>query len=361
MKITKLFQKVNNQILEIDIPSIEELDKRYLKSSDASNTYLSKTDAISNYLSKSGGNITGVIYKRGSFTLGSDSVVAENTQFILQDSTGYVTGGMNAGIRDNGNVDTSLWANTKKSDESLVQSYLRAFAETDGTTYATCPNPRGLYNTDIVNYQSIVDYSVKRLINGQHIYVKPSTGSDIADLNSGRGLSPDKPFKTPEAAIKWATEYLSILYNIITIRLEENCTMGAFTLKTRDNGIVISGSNENIVLTLTGPISFAVGNLRLQNIKLAGEVPYFIESGSAYYGPSQLCIANNVSFDGTVTEGTLIASNGGIIVIQNRISGSVTGPRYKVVYGGCILTKGYGPNVIPGTEAGTCDESSTYF
>ena len=342
MKITKLFQKVNNQILEIDIPNIEDLDKRYL--------------------SKNGGEING-------------NIVINNI-LTSADSYEYVRGSAKTDSGSNKALADLIFQNMDSTTKSaaILRAYnringtqyrdLRIDALDDGTFYASCPNPRGLYNTDIVNYQSMVDYGFNKISQETFLYLNATTGSDTADLNNGRGLLSDKPFKTMDGLLNWARNRYTGP-SILTIILNSDIDWSpSWFVTPQVRSLTIKSDNTKRTINLSSPLTVYYGALGLYNLKLnatkslgniLGVAGYYTFAVSSLY-----IFSTGIELSGTVTKGSIVSTTGGQVVLDGNIEGSVTGPRYYCEHGGRILTRGRGPNAIPGTEAGKCDDSSTY-
>lgn len=137
------------------------------------------------------------------------------------------------------------------------------------------------------------------------------------------------------------------------------------------SGIMINGSGANAAINMYGP-----SHLRVSSADIAGKtcaasagygagfVPYncsFRVDGGvqlmALYDGAIARILGNTALNGscknvfTIWQRSVCSIDGGVV-----FSGSVTGKKYEVCHGCTLIRNG---KEIPGTIAGTCDESST--
>ena len=355
MKITKLFQKVNNQILEIDIPSIEDLDKRYLKLNEtieiAQNKTIVRRDKRSNITVDPSEVNYNNIYQ----------VYDNNNQLLSQIYTNYNTTGGSSIVLD---------TYSRKNDGSVSRNYLTVNCDRDNRGYVTFPHPRGLYNGDGVTYQSMVNYAPKKILSNKDFYVGGTNASDTLDLYNGRGESPEKPFATIAACTKYiTTNFFGPFF--ITINLQADFALGNLVIDAPNfKGILIKSASADNIKTLaitsnqygcitgSGVLRFSDLNIEARN---CNALFWATEGGTN--GCCYISLSSGLNITGSMlstNNSVVAASSGGTVRIESTITGDITGKRYFCTNGGRILTGGKGPNAIPGTEAGTCDENSIY-
>lgn len=99
------------------------------------------------------------------------------------------------------------------------------------------------------------------------------------------------------------------------------------------------------------------GNTEFLNCNCQSAISAF-NGGTAVFAYSTRVKYTNCTF----TRSNLRAANGGKICANYDVTftGDVTGKRYEAVFGSKILVYGLGPNIIPGSEDGVCDETSIY-
>lgn len=206
-------------------------------------------------------------------------------------------------------------------------------------------------------------YAPQKLTSNLLIYIDPAHANASDILDEDRGLIRDKPFVSLQAALKWGTSnYVGpyILRFIICSDITLSSPLQIHSIHI--DRILIEAENENVKINMDehGCIYLYSGALQLYNCKLvgaSGHLPEFVYSTSQW-GVGASIIINNVNFSGTTTLSVLKADWGGKILVLNDVTGDVVGKKYSATNGGCILTGGK-LDQLPGTIAGTCDESST--
>lgn len=232
------------------------------------------------------------------------------------------------------------------------------------------------------------------------------------DDTPGRGLSPELPYATISFAVsRIAHKYTGAVYIMLMSDITEerpidfeygNYQIAAYSINPKPkitlvrpnpttlcyfavkgdghlnlSNLVIETNNNfvgayrgglltlsNCELTSTGGTTVISGGtlskvIIYNSISISGESEKFIHLNDN----SMLSCINkqyDKAFNGTVTECTILCSENSSAVILGAMSGSVTGKRYEIIHGGKIVTSGRGPNYIPGSEEGTCDETSIY-
>lgn len=273
------------------------------------------------------------------------------------------------GIMANGLSVASMSA-MRRIGEQDKYAFLSLCFEKDGTIYGLAPNPPANSCANVIDTTqgSINRHPLK--VTDIQVHVGGANASDTADLFSGRGLSADKPFATLLAAINFinhnylvANRAMFILHSDITITDRQRIlvkNMGMCAVCSDDTKRTITLEGSAAYLDMWGGC-FAMWDV---NVQLNG-ARNFIRSNSVYgfatvYLGNQFDTASHaVNLNGTVTVATIEAS-GGSVYLHDELTGSVTGKRYACANGGRIITNGRGVNAIPGTIAGTCDESSIY-
>ena len=239
---------------------------------------------------------------------------------------------------------------------------LGCLCEEDGTLSTYLPHPRELYNNDGVTFKSLVNYSAAYIGNDHGtLYIgNLSEASDTADLHNGRGLSIDKPFKTLEGAFSYAARIVganNLHFRLLTdiefanTWLYQPMVYTAWIRSHDPNNPKKLILKQGIHLANSVPVYFhQVG------LQASGSIPFFVHA-------SQNCFVNlnRVSLNGTVTQAAVVGSHGAHILLgSGALSGNVTGKRYELKNNSALYSGGAGPNAIPGTEAGSCDATSTY-
>ena len=252
----------------------------------------------------------------------------------------------------------------KYIDDALQLSEIAAHFAEDNTTYATAPNPRNNYGTDIVTTKYLKDYAPQKHGLDIHLYIDAVTGSDTNDLFAGRGMSLDKPFASLLAAVNWVktnicgagTIYINLLSDIV---LTGNLTIDAPQVKS----ILIQGhlTSKKITIPSGNRIYVSGGGAAFQRVEIIGNNALQLLCCDAQRHASHAFFGGEVTFNGSVTNSTLSSVIGGQILVAESINGSVTGTRYRCMHGASIITRGLGENAIPGSAAGVCDSSSAYI
>ena len=306
-------------------------------------------------------NITRTDTTEDFFNVGKDYI---QTHIFFRDSKYNIGGAVINTVHQDGSIGSSINSRRYMTGQSTFpsSSVIAGITEED-VPYATAPAPRGLYNTDIVTYKSMVDYAPKKLTANATFHVNANTGSDTADLFNGRGLSEDKPFKSLQACLMHICENCIPMRNWVIVMLHSDVTTPGTTVSFVGNGIIIKGDDSVRTITTSGAgFYIEAGCLILEdNLKFVfGSNVGFLVRGGNGHATAALQIKSDVEFSGECNTTVLSAQSNGVCFINGNITGNVVGKRYACNNGGKILTYGKGAEVIPGTIAGTCDSSSTY-
>lgn len=311
-----------------------------------------------NALPRSGGEMTGPIYQKTDFErneLPATDVL--KIPFVVKDASDKLL--IQCLNQANQNYN-ALKLRVFAPDVADKIADIGLFSMADGSVYATCPPPRGLYNNDIATFKSLVDYAAKNPAVDFNVHIGGENASDTADLNDGRGLSAEMPFASFDAAVVWVCSRFASSIRNINLFVHEDMiwnsgissgNLRSLTITTVNNAILSVGQNA---LVRNGNVSF-------QNCKLHAEnVPGLIRAEGAW-GQPLIYIGTGVELTGTVTRGAVCASYGGsVFMLQPFVStSSVTGPRYRADQGAKIVRESTSI-IIPGTADGFCDSSSVY-
>ena len=253
------------------------------------------------------------------------------------------------------------------------------------------------------------------LTGNKDVYANCVTGSDT--LDEGRGESPEKPFRTAQAAVNYACERHALGAYTVTVHLSEGRFDEDIVLPPTDHTgghVEIVGAGKNLT-TLAGcfytynptgmwfvkEMSIEYGGrtspgasaykciglsyggvVYLYNVAMSAQDSTSVLVG-ALYG-SFVFIRGGCEFSGTCKQ-ALYALNGYISVEKPvsvnlsstffayavlcgaincwagaTFSGSCTGKRYSVLYNGVIATGGRGPEFFPGDAEGIVESGGIY-
>lgn len=349
---------------------------------DAPSTAIQTKESVTrDFLPRTGGEMYGVI---NSTTWGGINVSPPITYSETQEASDHVyitccsaktsdniaSCGVRMDTIPNAGHHFAMYA--AKSGKFLGQIGLHCdFGDVDNI-YAFCPHPRGQYTNDIATAKWSMDFSAIQIgapapnaseyIHNK-IFVDPLTGSDTADINNGRGLSPERPFKNFLPALQWAAMHV-VGGNNIYIELMSDVTIDVGTQQyiyiypPLTYSLYVRGYNsQKKSLTISKPI-------RIDNPAYVIFSDLSIQLNSPW---SFLDVSNhasvtvsNVEMNGTVTAATIACNRGGLVQLGGSITGNVTGKRFSLLNNSMIMTGGKGVNYIPGTEAGTTDATSVY-
>lgn len=240
------------------------------------------------------------------------------------------------------------------ANANAITSDIVLHAEAGGTTYATCPPPRGTYTNDIATFKSLVDYAPKKLTAVKTYYINANTGSDTADLNNGRGESANKPFKTLNSAVTWVQN--NVVCQSVELMLDSDITLTQDLICAPCNitALYIKGKTSSIKLnTANYKIKNNVGFLRFDYLTITSTSDAIFQSNGLWGWAPRILLYENITFNGTCS--IALDCYGGDIVIAAMPSGSLTGKRYSTSNGGRLILNGKDPNSLPGTIAGTVD------
>lgn len=369
MKITKLYQLIGDNIVEIPLIDIEELNHRL-------------SNIENNYLKLTGGTLTGELTITNEGTskihLYSKLVDLNNVPDTNQydkinfyDKNGERYAYIQAGFRKDGETCMLLGLYNKVNGVVVDAGSIAINSKRDGSP-ASISIPPPIENT-YSNHSDTLKSSINRHVikkgSEVKIYLGGDNASDTDGLFMGRGFSPDKPFASFRAALShlvrnytWEGTGKIILQDDITLSSSVdvwNLTFGLINIES-DN------INELRTINFVGNsfIQVRLGSLRFININFTNSSANTFLASSGYYTyNSHLSIGGKVNFSGTVSLGTILATRGGSIIVEQNaiIGGNVTGPRYHINSNGVIDVCGAGANALPGSIAGTCDANSKYF
>lgn len=309
-----------------------------------------KASVARDFLAKTGGEMTGVLTLKMSGAADSPANT-DLANIIVSGTDGKQAARFVAGNQpDVHTAQLIVCNNTSSAKAALSVNWAN-----NGTTYATCPPPRGLYNNDIATASWVMDNFTQKLTESISIHVNYNTGSDTADLNNGRGLSAAKPFKTLSATLAYAIN--NYVGQLVNIQLHSDVTLPYTQLIIPNIGSVhlVSDTTERTI-NLTGRIHLIKGDLNLEGIRINAQN---INNAFSVEKSGKLHLYNCV-IDGAATEAVCNVFNGGMFSVGGTVTGNVTGKRYSCTNCGRILTGGRGVNAIPGSEAGIVDATSVY-
>lgn len=287
--------------------------------------------------------------------------IGDTSQFTgiikFSDKNNSLLGDVYNSIDAEGKIYTTL--NARSIDKH--RAYLAAVLEADGTGYCTCSEPRGLYTNEIATFRSLVDYTAETLKANLDIYIDAINGSDTADLHNGRGLSASKPFKTINSCLGYIKRYYRGSF-VCDLQLLSDITEDNFGLFLPVNTqIRINGSggirtiNFRVVSCYSGTLLFG-DNLAL-NINNSG-------------GSGILCVGQNsnmqfvkaMTINGSAQTLVTCIQNGYVDISNSMtLTGNFSGRRYYCGTGGIINSHGKGVNALPGTAAGTVEDSASFY
>lgn len=322
------------------------------------NAIMTKKTVADNYLAKAGGEVTGSLSISDSdFDDEDTSAQHWSKQFAIK-KDGHYWGYIQL-MNDFGILRTQLQLHRTINNKNYA-SGINVCVDSDGTTYATAPNPRtDNYGSDIVTMKAMKDYAPMNLTEDVDIHVNAETGSDTADLFAGRGFSAEKPFKSLDGAVKWVSSKIHGPYTINMI-LHSDITAASFQSVYLGNSLLryyLQSDSTKRSVNLTNAV-LRNGCLLLKNIHIAigaGARRAITVTGGEAVTPL-LYIGTGVEISGAVSEQAFVSA-GALIRISAPISGNVTGSKYRALDGGMII----GVSNIPGTVDGICDANSKAF
>lgn len=255
-------------------------------------------------------------------------------------------------------------------------------------------------------------YAPQKRTTALDVHVDPSHANASDTLDEGRGLSADKPFATLPVAVMWSySNYYAcsniriILHNDIVIDNSWNIMLPSAMLvrivsDTTTRSITLPGTD-----TAAKRIGLYSGHLQFENVNVtAASITAYgsahaatvelkdvnVTGVSSAWNPlaadgqnATVFITDNVTISGANVLNFINARNGGLVRINGTtkingkctstvcadtagtviavgsyaISGNVEGSRYTAIRGSKIILFGKADQ-LPGTIAGTCDESS---
>ena len=253
------------------------------------------------------------------------------------------------------------------------------------------------------------------LTGNKDVYANCVTGSDT--LDEGRGESPEKPFRTAQAAVNYACERHALGAYTVTVHLSEGRFDEDIVLPPTDNTggyVEIVGAGKNLT-TLAGSLytfyPTGMWRIREMSIEYGGRnTPHsssyqcvaLAYGGAVYIDNVALSASENTStligafyggvvrmYGGCSLSGTCLmafhALNGfigvynpvaadvsagvfaradqcGVLQIGSGVSfsGTCTGKRYVAFLNGVIGTGGRGPELLPGDAEGTVESGGIY-
>lgn len=352
------------------------------------NALQTKKSVTDNFLPRTGGEMSGAIdcISNNLSTVEGEWPATSNYYNAVNfyDKHKNFMGALQSQVYSDGEVRHNL-ANGRTINGVYKAANLTVNLKEDGTGYASCPPPRGLYNNDIATFNSLVDYA-PQTFGGKDVnfHIDANIGSDTADLHDGRGLSAEKPFKSFSAAYPYSYKFTCNGVNtVFMLHTDIHISLDYFIRYQSGNRMIITSYDKNNPVTVTfdkdliitnNSVEFSYVNVNLMSHKIKCGGMYDSNSFLMLYdigftgSAMQLLIENsamilsrNVSFSGTASPtGLLYVTRGGLVAVDVAPTGNVTGKRFALVQGGRVFTGGKGVNVIPGTEAGTTDASSIY-
>lgn len=169
-------------------------------------------------LPQTGGDINGILQlvanyprlrlKSTVFEKGSTPAALTYNSIQFVDKNDVLTGVIEQSWNSTGQIGTQFGVETLDANSVFRRSMIGIYNLPDGTSFGNCSaHPRANnYSTDIVTTKYLKDYAAEKTNGTVNIYVNANStsASDTANLNAGRGLTVDMPFKTPAAAFNWA-------------------------------------------------------------------------------------------------------------------------------------------------------------
>lgn len=206
-------------------------------------------------------------------------------------------------------------------------------------------------------------FAPQKLTAARQVHIGGVNASDTDDLFNGRG-DVDKPFATLEGAWTFVSNhYIAQGNNAIQFILHEDQVLPpVMYLRTLGNPWCLIQGDDTIRTITVGTTALDVlCVLWLQNVRLVtpaeGSGNLIIVDGINDY--ASLTIGQNVEFSGIAHGSVLRATWGGKIQVTALPTGTITGRKYECLNGSSILSlAGVDYTKLPGTMAGTCDESS---
>lgn len=322
-------------------------------------------------LQKSGGEMTGQITFAGPSSQNNPLIkpsdidktnpVAGKTMLTAwQDKNGLFLGSSGIEFTQTMTVFRLGLINKPYEAESAANSTsLQLYYPKEGEPYAAGPNPRGLYNNDLATFKSMIDYGLKKLPHNSVIHIDAVNGSDTANLNNGRGLTADIPFKSLGAARSWVANNCGgsvITFQLhsdieISSTLEIGCPNFSYIILSSDS------TKRTINLTSSGYLSTGAGGVTLSNLIFNAQNSVRVLNCNAQSASASICMGAALEFNGSVSGNVLEATHGGRITLGGGFtkSGDITGKKYRLAYAGVLI----GASKAPGTIDGTADASST--
>lgn len=346
-----------------------------LPKTEAASTYATKTELNRDFLPKSGGTLTGDlgIDSGGVYPLtlfyrinagGGDVDVSTICDIRFVGSDNIRVSQIRSTLDTDGKRSISLQV-CNTSNALVTEAVLVAEADGSNPVFTAPIHNTPEYGKIVVTEQAMQNYAPKKLTTPTNFHVNADTGSDTADLFNGRGLSEDKPFKTLEACISHILYNYSghaavvVLHSDVDFRGLTWQINGPSYIKVTSDSIkrTINHTGTTYVFKINDG-EFTVENIIINANPVSCTTFLFCDGG--FGGNPKICIGSDVKFNGAVTDATCCAWWGGKILTRRSIGGTVTGKRYSALHSSRIMVTGQGAEAIPGTEAGTCDESSTY-
>lgn len=309
------------------------------------------------FLAKTGGEMTGPV--RFITSVDALDTIESNvsiTAMDFRDMEGFVLGGCGGDILPDNHSWVGIYGHVL--DNSNNWPSVRVNMAPGGVAYATAPHPRtNNYGNDIVTTKHFIDNSSPLISGG--VYVGDVTGaSDTADLWQGRGLTPEKPFKTFGGAWEWLNRHSNnnqVAINLLT-DLEWNPAYPWFMTQTLNTLVIQSyPTTDRKKLILPKGAKVLSGFVEMNNLEInfpANGNHEGLWSQGSYRGSSPTLKVNNCVLSGQADVIFNALGNGTIFV--SSLSGTVTGKKYSAT--ACSRISGVA--TIPGTMEGTKDDSA---
>lgn len=326
-----------------------------------SSTAVNIASGDNRYVKKSGDEMTGVLQVKlsDSASILDEELTPSIPAFEMVDKDAWITGRVASSFGKNGTARTQLISRGNVSGEVKFASIEVLYNTDINSGYAICPNPRHVYNSDIVNNTRLIDFAHQKLTEDNiPIYVGNVSGaSDTADIHNGRGFSEDKPFASILAALKYVETHLNGPFQVV-VNLLSDVTLQDVDFRFENIfGVIIKGKGVNRTLNIKnvnlrgGHLQFS-SNLILQTLS---DTAYIVTVDGSYANSSLIMAWGPTEINGAVSDCVFSAGYSGQIIIANRnsLTGNITGRRFSCHNNGFIYSGGKGANAIPGTEAGT--------
>lgn len=328
----------------------------------AANALQTKESVTRDFLPRIGGEMTGSINYIADIEAGTPPASSMYPGLIFKDINNQTLAYVQMGLHADGSSLVQI--GVRHFFDTTKFSSLYAGFNADGATYTYAPPTRDNYGNDIVTTKYAKDNFAHTAANTVTTYVS-ANGSDTADINNGRGLSIDKPFKSIQATVNWfgshyATDKDLLIYLLTDIE-EEFLTVDSTLCKRI---VISSDSSVDRTIKLRRWIFRSVhavlyGNLAFNAYKNDTTTALF---EVAYFGVLEF--NKNVAKTWTVSGSarTFVMANTFSLVYSKEItySGSFTGQKYTAYAHAHIISNGAGVNLFPGDAAGYLDATSTY-